>query len=60
MDTSHSPIITPVCARLKSLFEIAASEPVPVDLNRLLEALDDAYARGELFSTQHPFQATVR
>jgi hypothetical protein len=48
MDTSHSPVMVPVCAGLKSAFDVAASEPMPVDLTRLVEALDDAYARGEL------------
>jgi len=60
MDTSRSPLIAPVCAKLKSVFEPAASEPVPVDLNRLLEALDEAYTRGDLFSSRRPFRATVR
>ena len=50
MDTSHSPILAPVCARLKSVFEPATSAPMPVDLTRLLEALDDAYVRGDLFA----------
>ena len=52
MDTSHSPVLVPVCAGLKSVFDAAASEPMPVDLNRLVEALDEAYARGELKETQ--------
>jgi hypothetical protein len=50
MDTSRSPMMAPVCARLKSMFEPAASALMPVDLCRLLEALDEAYARGELLS----------
>jgi hypothetical protein len=60
MDTSRSPFIAPVYGRLKSVFEAAVSEPVPVDLNRLLEALDEAYSRGELFSSPQPFQTAAR
>ncbi len=54
MDTSRSPFSAPVCARLKSVFEPSVSEPMPVDLGRLLEALDDAYTRGDLFSPEPP------
>jgi len=60
MDTSRSPLTAPVCARLRSVFEPTASEPMPVDLNRLLEALEDAYARGDVFLSRQPFQAAVR
>jgi len=60
MDTSHSHVIAPVCARLKSIFEPAATDPMPVDLNRLLEALDDAYTRGDLFGCQEAFTPALR
>jgi hypothetical protein len=59
MDTSHSPLIAPVCAKLRSVFEPTAFEPLPVDLSRLLEAVEDAYARGELFSSA-PFRTNQR
>ena len=49
MDTSRSPILEPVCEGLKALFEPATIRPMSGDLTRLLEALDDAYARGALF-----------
>ena len=32
------------------MFEPAASEPMPVGLDSLLEAVEGAYERGELFS----------
>jgi len=60
MDTSRSPVLAPVCARLKSVFEPDASAPMPVDLGKLLEALDEAYVRGELFSTPCANGATPR
>jgi hypothetical protein len=49
MDSSHSPAFEPVCDKLKSLFEPLAAESVPVDLSRVMEALDDALSRGDLF-----------
>jgi hypothetical protein len=49
IDISHSQALEPVCDRLKSLFEPAAVEPMPVDLKRVMEALDDALSRGDLF-----------
>jgi len=33
---------------------------MPVDLNRLLEALDDAYTRGDLFGSQEAFTPALR
>lgn len=52
MDTPHSPTLEPVCEGLRSFYEPVAAEPLPVDLTRLIEALDEAYVRGELFAPQ--------
>lgn len=52
MDTSrspNSPALVPVCDELRSRFGASANAPMPLDLSRLLEALDDAYASGVLF-----------
>lgn len=56
MDTSHSPAFAPVCNELKTRFAAPATEAMPSDLDRLLEALDDAYSRGDLFN---PAKAVV-
>ena len=48
MDTSHSQALVSVFDRLKSVFEPPACAQSSTDLDRLLEALDDAYVRGEL------------
>jgi hypothetical protein len=50
MDISHSQALEPVCDRLRSMFEPLSVEPVPVDLKRIMEALDDALSRGDLFT----------
>jgi hypothetical protein len=50
MDSFHSPALEPVCEGLRSLFEPAADAPPPGELTRLIEALDEAYARGDLFA----------
>ena len=52
MDTSSSQTSEPVCNGLRMLFEPLVAEPLPVDLTRLMDALDDAFSRGELFA--HP------
>jgi hypothetical protein len=49
MATSHSPAFEPVCNGLKSVFDEQACTSMPLDLTRLLDALDDAFARGDLF-----------
>ncbi len=49
MDASHSPSFVPVCERLRCVFEPQMSEPMPTALDRLLQALDDAYVSGQLF-----------
>lgn len=56
MDTSNSPAFAPVCNELKNRFAPPAAESMPTDLDRLLEALDDAYTRGDLFN---PAKAVV-
>jgi hypothetical protein len=57
MDAFHSPAFVPVCDRLKSVFEPALSTPAPNELDRLLQALDDAYMRGELFGAAQAIRA---
>ena len=49
MDTSRSPALEPVCEGLRTRFEPEADWPSG-DLTRILEAVDDAYSRGELFA----------
>jgi hypothetical protein len=56
MDTSNSPAFAPVCNELKTRFAAPAAEAMPTDLTRLLEALDDAYSRGDLFN---PAKSTI-
>lgn len=48
MEGFHSNAFIPVCNGLKSLFDPQASAPLPTDLVRLVEALDEAFARGDL------------
>lgn len=48
MDNHHSSAFDSVCGGLRSLFEPVAAEPMPDGLSRLMDALEEAAARGEL------------